>query len=211
MGTVNVNYNPKTFEEDHIFDSRGILGWLGRRRKEAISETVLLFSRCSKGLRVLDAGCGYGEILEQFKGLMRVGLDVNLNALMHAQRIDGEACYILCDIENLPLKGQSFDIVICSEVLEHVNSPIRATSQIIEATKNGGYICVTVPNEWVTTLGRFVLKKRPFKSPAHKTSFTWTRLKKLFHDQSVICRRNVPFSFLPFHFSTNLIALFQKK
>jgi ubiquinone/menaquinone biosynthesis C-methylase UbiE len=204
-----LNYNPKIFEEDHIFDAPGLLGWLGRKRKSAICTAALSLCKHLDNFKILDAGCGYGEILSDLKGSLKVGIDINLNALKQAKQRDKETFHILCDIENLPLKAETFDFLICSEVLEHVDNPLHSVNQTVCVTKKDGFICVAVPNEWITTLGRFILNKKPYKSPAHKTVFTWTKLKKLF-PYRLVRKTNIPFSFLPFFFSTNMVVIFKK-
>jgi 2-polyprenyl-3-methyl-5-hydroxy-6-metoxy-1,4-benzoquinol methylase len=112
-------------------------------------------------------------------------------------------------VEKLPFKAQVFDCVVCTEVLEHVDSPERLSAELVRVTRTAGRLCLTVPNELITTLGRFLLRKSPYKSPAHKTVFSWARLRRLF-PLILLRRTHVPFGFLPFLISTNLVALFGK-
>lgn len=50
----------------------------------------------------------------------------------------------VCDILELP-SNQLFDVVLCTEVLEHVPDPIRAFEKITSLVRPGGYVIVTVP------------------------------------------------------------------
>ena len=49
------------------------------------------------------------------------------------------------DITELPIPDQTFDVVICTEVLEHVPEPIQAIKELVRVTKTGGTILITCP------------------------------------------------------------------
>lgn len=51
----------------------------------------------------------------------------------------------LSDICNIPVKNQSFEIVLCTEVLEHVPEPISAIKEIYRILKPGGTLLLTAP------------------------------------------------------------------
>jgi len=52
------------------------------------------------------------------------------------------------DVTNLPFKNSSFDIVICSEVLEHIPDDKRALSELVRILKPGKILAVSVPRFW---------------------------------------------------------------
>ncbi|MFC2072264.1 class I SAM-dependent methyltransferase [Chloroflexota bacterium] len=77
----------------------------------------------NKGKSILDIGCGKGEpmrFINRHKQFYSVGLDAWEPRLIGGkeQRIHDD--YILCNIRNLPIKKETFDIVLCLEVLEHL-------------------------------------------------------------------------------------------
>ena len=49
------------------------------------------------------------------------------------------------DIEKIPVKDNSFDIIICTEVLEHVPNPIGALKEMARILKKGGKLLITTP------------------------------------------------------------------
>jgi len=111
------------------------------------------------GSYVLDAGCGGGRHLSEtfrYAGVNVVGIDMNradadvanrtLN-VMHHEGEDGGGAKLVCasDITRLPFADESFDVVICSEVLEHIPDLDRAVSEIIRVLKPGKSLVVSVP------------------------------------------------------------------
>lgn len=209
MGTSN--YDPRHFIEDDVLNAGGLVGFLARKRKEAI---LLLINGVLENIpnaRLIDVGCGFGEILRDVKTSFRYGLDANQQALNKAKDLseaDGPI-FVLGTVDQIPFSTGEFDAAICSEVLEHVEDPSLVIAELKRVVKPGGYICISVPNEWITTIGRAVTGKKPWKSPAHKRVFTPRKIKRLF-PLPLLRMVNVPVNFLPFAVSTNLIALFKR-
>jgi SAM-dependent methyltransferase len=52
---------------------------------------------------------------------------------------------IQSDITSIPVSDSSFDIVLCTEVLEHVPDPIAAIKEMVRITKPGGRLLITAP------------------------------------------------------------------
>lgn len=111
------------------------------------------------GSRVLDAGCGTGRHLTQayrFRDVHVVGIDMSrkdadkanktLNIMIHeAEDGGGMKLVSVSDITNLPFADETFDAVICSEVLEHIPDHRKAVSEIIRVLKPGRSLVVSVP------------------------------------------------------------------
>ena len=66
--------------------------------------------------------------------------------------------YVCADATHLPFKDNSFDVVLCSEVLEHLDSPLKAIKELARASKK--VIVLTFPDERV-------MERFGKKSPAH--------------------------------------------
>jgi SAM-dependent methyltransferase len=108
-----------------------------------------------RGDLLLDAGCGEGRhcygALE--RGARVIGLDLDLPSLQpavgglrsrsKALRSMGEM--IQGDTFALPFRDETFDKVICSEVMEHVHDYVGAAKELARVTKPGGHIAVTIP------------------------------------------------------------------
>lgn len=114
------------------------------------------------GQRVLDLGCGEGRHVIAacaLDGVDAVGLDLSLDDLATArQRMtdfraetpkDAPLFALLAgDALRLPFGDDSFDAVICSEVLEHIPNYRAAIAEIYRVLKPGGRFCASVPRAW---------------------------------------------------------------
>ena len=84
-------------------------------------------------IRVLDVGCGQKPYYPFFAPAAEryVGVDLDPGNAM-ADLVGG--------IENLPVEDASFDVVLCTQVLEHVGDPDRAVSELFRVTAPGGRV-----------------------------------------------------------------------
>ncbi len=105
-----------------------------------------------KPQRVLDAGCGrgfYTHALTQFSFIQSIdGFDLKEEYLEKARKsVDDKRVRLqIGNIYDLPYKPASFDVIILSEVLEHVPDDIKALVKLRKLLKPGGVILITVPN-----------------------------------------------------------------
>ncbi|OGE32036.1 hypothetical protein A2631_02875 [Candidatus Daviesbacteria bacterium RIFCSPHIGHO2_01_FULL_44_29] len=98
---------------------------------------------------ILDVGCGEGFILAKLKqekiGKKLIGIDLSKAALRIGKNIHPKLTLKLGSIYKLPFKDNAFDLVLCTEVLEHLKNPPKALAEIIRVS--GRYIFLSVPNE----------------------------------------------------------------
>ncbi|MGD9247679.1 MAG: methyltransferase domain-containing protein [Desulfobacteraceae bacterium] len=115
---------------------------------------------------ILDIGCGSGRhtaaAYDLHKGLV-VGADTNLDDLKAAEtRLSWHENFNRheqnrwslagADITALPFRDQSMDLVICSEVLEHIPNPNLAIGECIRVLRPGKHMVVSVPRRWPETI-----------------------------------------------------------
>lgn len=96
----------------------------------------------------LDVGCGTGRVCGLWlrdHARNYVGVDISANAVAEA-RASGLDARVIEDAASLPFADDSFDAVVCTEVLEHLFAPHRAARELCRVLRPGGVVIVTVPN-----------------------------------------------------------------
>ncbi len=107
---------------------------------------------------VLDIGCGEGRHaigLHVDKEINAIGMDLSIEDMQTAKsRINdfsisenntSSCLFGAGSIHELPFEDNLFDAVICSEVLEHLDTLDSAVSEIVRVLKPGGILAVSVP------------------------------------------------------------------
>lgn len=107
---------------------------------------------------VLDAGCGEGFTLNKLMlnqiGQSIEGVENEKEAIALGKKLFPKANIKQGSIYDLPYKDGSFDLVVCTEVLEHLKYPQKALLEIIRVSKK--YIILSVPNEPFFRLANFL-------------------------------------------------------
>lgn len=124
--------------------------WSDQQRRYLPEATLrsLIFSGVTSQTRCLDVGCGAGNsYAPEFArlGAPYVGVDVSAQAVQAAQAAGVDA-RVIGDAAELPFAADSFDLVLCIEVLEHLFSPQRAAAEIQRVLRPGGRLVASAPN-----------------------------------------------------------------
>jgi len=111
---------------------------------------------------ILEAGCGDGYIIEYLnnnsaKKYAISGFDISDEKITHAAKINKHAHLYKDNIYNTSQKSDSFDLVLCLEVLEHLQNPEKALLELKRITKK--YCLISVPHEPFFSLGNFMFGK----------------------------------------------------
>lgn len=107
---------------------------------------------------ILDIGCGNGRHTceaVRFHGTVAIGVDKQLDHIketrnkLHFQEsfneVKGTWYLLAADIHNLPFHHETFDMIICSEVLEHIHDDQHAVEELTRVLKKGKFIVTSVP------------------------------------------------------------------
>ena len=97
---------------------------------------------------LLDAGCGEGESLERLRPVLpdRVaGFDLNQESVDFAAKRLPEYTFSVENIYELPFADNAFDVVMCCEVLEHLDDPGAALRELGRVAKRR--LILSVPHE----------------------------------------------------------------
>ncbi len=117
-------------------------GW--RTSGEIYESFVREHIRC--GAVVLDLGCGAGGVMELFGAQVEtlIGIDRHLPSLRHNRT--GAMQRVLGDADALPFPAGTFDLIVCSWVIEHVVRPERMFMEISRVLKPAGHFVFLTPN-----------------------------------------------------------------
>ncbi len=118
---------------------------------------------------VLDCACGsgYGAFLlgKGAKGVLGVDNDTQALEIANADWCAPNVCYRLLDVRDLHALGQSFDVIVSFETIEHLVEPREFLEAATACVNPGGLLIVSTPNKAVYREG---LAPNPF----HVREFT---------------------------------------
>jgi ubiquinone/menaquinone biosynthesis C-methylase UbiE len=126
---------------------------------------------------VLEVGCGQGWLLaliaDALPDAVLAGLDIRPEAIEYARGLVPLADLTVGDGVRLPYADGSFEVVVCSEVLEHVDEPHRVLAEIRRV--GSGRAVISVPHEpwfWGANLVRGKYLATLGNCPGHIQHFT---------------------------------------
>ena len=126
--------------------SRLLRRYYPEREKDALCSSFC--AHAQPGMNVLDAGCGWVRgcpLVAPLEKMYIVGIDKDPK--VHENKRCNET--IICDLNKpLPLSDNSFDIVHCRWVIEHLEDPTITFREFARVLKQGGYLLVLTPNVW---------------------------------------------------------------
>jgi len=161
-----------------------------------------------KGKKCLDMGCGLGyfsQYILKYNPASLHACDISPNLV---DKLSKKNPAINCFVANIlelssVVKEQKFNVIICSEVIEHTPDPKLATSELVKALAPGGLLAISVPNQrwhWLLDLAQFLRLR-----PNYKGYENWvlpSQLKEwLSHaDMEIVCCEGIhslPFPLCP--------------
>lgn len=117
--------------------------FLSTPETEAVQNIVKDIFAHKDNARVLEAGCGAVSRIQFPKGAHITGIDIYQDQLERNKELHER---ILGDMQTYVFNPASFDIIICWDVLEHVEFPQKAFDNFSNALKKGGLLILASPN-----------------------------------------------------------------
>jgi len=136
--------------------------------QQEIIHNFLLFLSKNKNVnnwQVLDFGSGLGCNLDNLKKFTRkiVACDISKKALSISKQKHGSKniSYILFNGVKLPFKNKTFDLIIVTEVFEHIPNYKEIIEEIRRVIKNRGFLIISTPNYFNLTgiIKKFIDRK----------------------------------------------------
>ncbi len=124
---------------------------------------ALMDDLVSEDTCLLDAGCGPGGLVKEYVGRAKlvVGTDRYATTFTHLAEIP---TLVEASLDELPYPANTFDLVTCSWVLEHLQTPAKTFAEMARVLKPGGHFLFITPNKnnYVVWLRR-IIPNRPAK------------------------------------------------
>jgi predicted TPR repeat methyltransferase len=135
----------------------------------------------NKGKRFVDVGCNTGFAVEAARrlGLDARGIDIDSAAVSWASNYFPDADLHVAAIEDLSRNGEKFDIVYCSEVIEHVLDINSFTRALADITSDTGMLFLTTPDIGHYKIPRDKASWDGVRPPEHLYYFTKKSIKLL--------------------------------
>src|SRR5213592_4386753 len=140
--------------------------------------------------RVLDVGCSSGYLARRLveRGATVVGIDTDEQAAAEARAVCEQV--LVGDVETmeLPFPDESFDVVLCGDLIEHLRNPERFLSRVRPLLRPGGRLVLTTPNvaNWAMRIGllagRWRYTDRGILDRTHAHLFTKKTLEETLAD-----------------------------
>ena len=150
--SMSKKYDPDLFHRK----SSWVVRFLERERVK----WVLRFVDAQQDDRILEVGCGAGNVLERIHCGELYGVDLSNYMVENARRRLGTRAGIQkADAAKMPFADGYFTKVFCTEVLEHVLHPPKVVVEMSRVLAPEGSLIVSVPNERLITLLKRSLKR----------------------------------------------------
>lgn len=124
------------------YDSRAYNSVIPLQRYWQRKRYRLIMAMLDDHTSILDIGCGSGRIIQCLPAA--VALDIDLKRLRFLRATN--PFIVKGDINELPFKDQSFQTIICSEVIEHVPKDARIYNEFRRVLMDGGTLIIGTPD-----------------------------------------------------------------
>lgn len=124
-----------------VFSDPGLIA--RQRLQRAVSDIVGRLGLTGRGTW-LDLGCGSRPYESMFAVERYIGLDVPVSG----HPVDSKLHDLLFDGNQLPIRSDAVDGVLCTQVLEHTARPELLLGEIWRVLKPGGHLVMTAPFMW---------------------------------------------------------------
>ena len=142
---------------------------------------------------IIDVDCGDGGFIgfcaRQGAEVIFIDLDEpRLRATERRVKDSAARAYraIHCDCDPIPLADATGDLVICTEVLEHVADPVQFLGELIRITKPGAKLLLTVPDARSEQFVGATAPPQYFQHPNHIRIFTSQEFEQLVSDAGLV-------------------------
>lgn len=127
-----------SYDNDAFYNGNPIQKWWKRK----IANIIWEMAPYNSSLSILDVGCGSSPIISKYPNAIGIDIDENKIDFMKKKYKNR---FEIGNVLDISFPDNNFDLVICSEVIEHVNG-ILAMQELRRVTKINGHVIISTPN-----------------------------------------------------------------
>ncbi len=179
------HYRIDAKEFDYFEERTGATLHEERRVREAIIDLIPDNTKV-----ILDVGCGSGWVANTFlrKNIRVISLDISVTNPKKVRELYPSSIHnpLVADSFHLPLKSNSVDCVIASEIIEHVIKPSDFVNELLRVVKEGGRLVLSTP--YKEKIKYYLCIHCNKKTPAngHLHSFDEKKLESLYNQSNLV-------------------------
>jgi len=185
---------PVDYYEKGIKNNFGQKYW--HHKKYQIIEQVV---KESKPTIILDIGCHSGDLTARianlFPNAQTYGVDVYEKAIKGARKKFPKIIFLVADAQKLPFPKNTFDLILCSETLEHVVFPQKVLKEIKRCLKDGEIAIISMDSgSFMFNLIWFLwthFGKGKVWAGSHLSKFNRHKLKKMITQSGFLIKEEI--------------------
>lgn len=151
-----------------------------------------------KGKRFLEVGCGIGYFSNRATdiGAYVTGIDVGPKLIEICKSKNKSAHFRVGSASDIPFKNNIFEVLLSTEVIEHVDDQSKAINEMIRVVKPGGLLVITTPNKLFKPLFDLLSKigLRPYKGN-EKWFYPWS-LRRILVKKGLVVQKEYFFNLI---------------
>lgn len=159
--------------------------------ENAVTKTKKKIKRASRRIKTLkyksnannflDVGCNVGTAVEAARclGLNATGIEIDASAIDIAKKQFTECTFINISVEQHSKSKEKYDLVYCSEVIEHVPNPLSFANALYNLLKPGGLLFITTPDSGHLLRPKDFISWNEVKPPEHIFWYNKKSIKRL--------------------------------
>ena len=151
-----------------------------------LNEVLNITNNSNNLEKILDVGCASGWFISQvnkkYHKASCFGIDIYDAAILYARKNYPKINFKVADANKIPYKEKTFDLVICTEVLEHVDNPKEVLLEIKRVLKKRGVTVIELDSgSMLFSIAWFIWRQFKGKiwNDAHLHSFNVKKLETL--------------------------------
>jgi 2-polyprenyl-3-methyl-5-hydroxy-6-metoxy-1,4-benzoquinol methylase len=128
---------------------------------------------------ILDVGCGGGWLNKKLKNSNIISLDISLTNVRKVLKNHPLHMGVVADVFHLPIREDSIDYIVASEIIEHVSDPHKFILNLLKPLKKGGKLIISTPYKEVITYHLCVHCNNLTPTNSHLHSFDESKIESI--------------------------------